>query len=77
MKPICPLNVRLHLPQWLEPLRELAHNLYWTWNTEAIALFQRLDPDLWEQTNHTPVALLSRIRQDRLLEAATDNGFLA
>ncbi|WKT82732.1 MULTISPECIES: alpha-glucan family phosphorylase [unclassified Thermosynechococcus] len=77
MKPIRTFNVRPHLPQRLEPLRELAYNLYWTWNTEAIALFRRLDPELWEQTNHNPVALLGRIRQDRLLDAAADNGFLA
>ncbi len=77
MKPIRTFNVRPCLPERLEPLRRLADNLYWTWNTEAIALFRRLDPELWEQTNHNPVRLLGQIRQDRLLEAAADNGFLA
>ena len=31
------------LPARLEGLRRLAYNLWWTWNTEAIGLFQRLD----------------------------------
>lgn len=77
MKPIRTFNVSPCLPERLEQLRSLAYNLYWTWNTEAIALFRRLDPQLWEQTNHNPVRLLGQIRQDRLLEAAADNGFLA
>ena len=60
------------LPQRLEPLRELAYNLWWSWNHDAEDLFSRLDPVLWERTHRNPVALLGQIDQ-RVLEAASRN----
>jgi starch phosphorylase len=36
------------------------------WDHETISLFRRLDPELWEQTNHNPVWLLGLISQERL-----------
>ncbi|MFH1434487.1 MAG: alpha-glucan family phosphorylase [Pseudomonadota bacterium] len=63
------------LPPKLDFLRELAYNLWWTWNTDAISLFMRLDPDLWEETNHNPVMLLSRVSQEKLRQAEADEGF--
>ena len=60
------------LPPRLEPLRELAYNLWWSWNHAAEDLFLRLDPVLWERTHRNPVALLGQIDQ-RVLEAAAQN----
>ena len=37
MKPIRQLSVVPTLPENLEPLRELALNLWWTWNNEALS----------------------------------------
>lgn len=70
-------NIIPSLPENLEPLREIAHNLYWSWNQDAMELFRRMDRDLWEQTNHNPVMLLGKISQDRLEELSKDDGFLA
>ncbi|MCH7871682.1 MAG: alpha-glucan family phosphorylase, partial [Planctomycetes bacterium] len=58
-------------------LRELAHNLWWAWNPQAIDLFRRLDVDLWERVGHNPVALLAELGQRRLEQAADDNAYLA
>jgi starch phosphorylase len=58
-------------------LRDLACNLWWSWNHEAIELFRRLDRDLWESTGHNPVLILGTIRQERLEQMAEDDGFLA
>jgi glycogen phosphorylase len=77
MQPIRTFNVSPSLPASLEPLRQLAYNLYWDWNTEIKELFRRLDRDLWEATRHNPVALLARVSQSRLQEVAADDGFLA
>lgn len=77
MKPIRIFNVSPCLPEKLEPLRRLAHNLYWDWNMEATSLFQRLDPNLWEASRQNPVWLLGNIDQHRLLDIAEDEGFLA
>ena len=39
-------NVIPSLPEKLEPLREIAYNVYWAWNQDAHELFWRLDRDL-------------------------------
>ena len=77
MQPIRTFNVSPSIPASLEPLRLLAYNLYWDWNTEIKELFKRLDRDLWEATRHNPVAMLARVSQARLQEVAADDGFLA
>ncbi|HMV48863.1 MAG TPA: alpha-glucan family phosphorylase, partial [Blastocatellia bacterium] len=56
--------------------RELAYNLSWSWNHDAIELF-RWDNDLWEQSGHNPVLMLGTIEQATLEAAAADEGFLA
>ncbi|NLH50674.1 MAG: glycosyltransferase family 1 protein [Myxococcales bacterium] len=63
------------LPQKLSTLMDIAYNIWWTWNHDAIALFRRIDRDKWEEYNHNPVLLLGRISQARLEELANDDGF--
>jgi glycogen phosphorylase len=75
LKPIRDVEVIPFLPPELESLRELAYNLRWTWEHEAINLFRRLDRDLWESSSHNPVLMLGTISQERLNEAASDAGF--
>ena len=65
------------VPAKLDPLRELAFNLRWCWDNATIDLFRRLDSDLWELTKHNPVAMLGRLSQEVLDEAAGDESFLA
>jgi starch phosphorylase len=65
------------LPEGLRPLRDLANNLWWTWNPQAIELFRRLDVDLWRQLRHNPVAMLSQMRQERLDRLARDPAYIA
>lgn len=77
MKPIRTFNVSPALPPQLEPLRKLAHNLYWDWNFDATDLFSRLDRDLWQSSRYNPVLMLGTISQERLREVAEDEGFLA
>lgn len=63
------------LPKNLEKLREIAYNLYWTWNSDTKELFKRLDRELWVQTGHNPILLLGKVSQSRLEEASHDDGF--
>jgi starch phosphorylase len=77
MKPIKTFVVVPSLPEPLAPLNELAHNLWWCWNHEAIALWRRLDPVQWEETYHNPVKMLGAMSQDRLEAKARDEAFLA
>lgn len=73
---IASYSVAPALPEPLTRLQELAHNLWWCWNHQAIDLFRRLDYALWEEVDHNPVRLLGVIDQERLEEAAGDEGFL-
>ncbi len=70
-------NVVPLLPEKLEPLREIAFNLYWTWNQNAIELFRRIDRNIWEDTNHNPIVLLGSVSQERLVELENDSGFVS
>ncbi|MFH0983005.1 MAG: alpha-glucan family phosphorylase [Planctomycetota bacterium] len=65
------------IPARLSRLRELAYNLWWTWNTDATALFARLAPNLWREVRHSPVALLAKLDQKTLNAATQDAAFLA
>jgi len=77
MKLVNSFTVRASLPKPLETLRELAYNILWHWDVEAIRLFYRLDRDLWEEKYHNPVSVLGSISQSRLEFLAKDEGVLA
>jgi len=70
-------TVFARIPERLKPLEELAYNLWFSWNTEAVDLFERLDPILWKETRHNPVLLLASLRPDRLVELERDEAFLS
>ena len=64
------VNVKSHIPSELEKLSELARNIWWSWNYEAIELFHDLDPVLWKEVGQNPVLLLERMSYAKL-EALT------
>lgn len=66
-----------HLPERLQALQKLAYNLWWCWNPEAVALFRRIDAELFEAVDHNPVKLLSRVNQERFHALEEDDGFLS
>lgn len=71
------INVKSHIPEALKKLDELAHNLWWSWNTEAMQLFASLDGDLWKKVNKNPIDLLRSIDYDRLIELSKDGETIA
>jgi starch phosphorylase len=72
MKLIGKLSVLPTLPEPIARLDELAHNLWWSWEPDAQALFARLDPELWRRVNHNAVKFLRNVRQEALDDAAAD-----
>lgn len=76
MRPVKSFEVKASLPKALEPMREIAENLWWYWNIEAVKLFYRLDPAVWEEKYHNPVSVLGGLSQARLEELAQDEGVL-
>jgi starch phosphorylase len=77
MKPVYTFTVIPKLPASIERLRELAYNLRWSWNHDTIALFRRIDSDLWETSGHNPIQMLGNIDQQTLESAAADESFMA
>ena len=76
-EPAWPFQVSVipRVPEGLENLRNLAFNLWWSWNYDALELFRELDPELWETCGHSPVKMLRLVKQNRLESAAKDKGY--
>lgn len=66
-----------HLPQKLGKLLDIAYNIWWIWNSDAVELFRRMDRDLWEEVYHNPIKMLGSISEQRLLELESDPSFIA
>ena len=77
MSRVFGFQVSPSVPDRLAALNDLSLNLRWAWDHPTRAVFESIDPDLWEETNHNPRLLLGRISQRRLAELASDEAFLA
>jgi len=64
------------LPERIRGLGELAYNLWWSWHSPARELFRSLDLQLWRESQHNPIRMLSLAPPDLLSAAAQDNEFL-
>jgi starch phosphorylase len=58
------IHVHTVLPAELQPLTEIAHNLWWVWNDNAKELFKEIDPIEWEKSNQNPVLMLQNLRSE-------------
>ena len=58
-------------------LRDLARNLWWTWQPHVVELFRELDPVLWRETDHNPVVFLDRIPPDQLVRRASEMALIS
>ncbi len=64
------------IPGKLSPLNDLAYNLWFSWNPEAVKLYIRMDGDLWRRVRGNPVKMLMEVDQVRLDELASDEGYV-
>ena len=65
------------IPERLKPLQEMAFNMWFSWNWEAVRLFSRLDIEIWNRSYQNPVYMLGLISQERLDAVLKDDSFLA
>ncbi len=70
-------TVNPQIPKALRPLEDIAHNLWLSWNDDALNLFTRLDFDSWTRSNQNPVRMLGMVPQDRYEKMAQDDSYLA
>ena len=69
-------NVLPNLPENLKSLEELATNMWFTWNWDAIMMFVSIDEDLWHRSHRNPKWVLGALSYDRLMQLSSDENFL-
>ena len=70
------INVTPQLPERISGLSKLSTNLWWSWNSYALRLYEYIDPILFNKVNKNPVRFLSQVNQQKLIEAVNDPEFL-
>ena len=70
------VTVKSRIPESLQMLQELAHNIWWSWNYEATDMFKSLDPEIWSLVGQNPVAFLERLSYEKLDALSTDKAVL-
>jgi len=65
------------IPKQLAFLEVLSRNIWWCWNYDAVELFRRISPRLWDEAGRNPIVFSTYISQKRLNELANDDSFLA
>lgn len=70
------LFVQPIIPQRIIRLKEIAYNLWFSWNPDALMLFSSIDLTLWKKTGHNPVKFLKEVSQHKLEKASNDRTYL-
>lgn len=65
------------IPEPLSFLEELIRNFWWCWHIDAIELFRRINPALWNECGRNPIVFSTIIPQERFQQLAEDTSFLA
>lgn len=67
------INIFSKLPDELRILDEMAHNMWWVWNYQAIEMFTAIDKDLWKKTEGNPVMFLQQLSYKRIFDTLNDD----
>jgi phosphorylase/glycogen(starch) synthase len=70
------LIVQKNIPEKLSALDELSRNLWWSWNTDAVDLFESIDPELWVKCEQNPILFLEKITFTRYQELENNGEFV-
>lgn len=70
------ITVTAVIPDRLARLKDIAFNLWWSWNSEAIDLYREIDLPLWEKLGKNPVRFLQEVSQKKLDNKLNDPDFM-
>ncbi|MGE0084683.1 MAG: alpha-glucan family phosphorylase [Desulfococcaceae bacterium] len=77
MKKFQVFQVFPNIPEPLAFLETLSRNIWWCWQYDAVDLFRRIDPRLWDECERNPIRFLTFVPQKRLEELSLDSSFLS
>ncbi|MEE4359304.1 MAG: alpha-glucan family phosphorylase, partial [Desulfococcaceae bacterium] len=77
MKKFQTFQVFPNIPEPLAFLETLSRNIWWCWQYDAVDLFRRINPRLWDECERNPIRFLTYVPQKRLEELAGDPSFLS
>lgn len=66
------INVITVLPEKFKRLNDIAYNLWWSWNPDAIDLYREIDLELWEKVGKNPVRFLQEVSKKKLQKKQED-----
>lgn len=69
-------NVIPDLPDNLKPLNELATNMWFTWNWEAIMMFVSIDEEMWHRSHRNPKWVLGTLSHEKIEELSRNEEFI-
>jgi starch phosphorylase len=64
------------LSEKLARLKDIAYNLWWSWNHDALDLFEDIDHELWEKTDRNPIYFLQEVSSAKLEESLNDKAYM-
>ena len=70
------ITVTAEIPQRLNRLKDMAYNLWWSWNSEAIDLYREIDLPLWEKLGKNPVSFIQEVSQKKLEQKLNDPDYM-
>lgn len=76
MFPFRVVSVTPKLPEPIGRLRELAYNMWFSWNPRARELFRQINGKLYDELEHNPVKFLMRVEEKELEAAARNEEYL-
>ncbi len=65
------------IPDNLKSLDVLSRNLWWSWNREAVELFENIHPAKWKESQHNPIALLESLTYKEIQDLSANREFLS
>ncbi|MEY2949797.1 MAG: hypothetical protein RLZZ248_998 [Bacteroidota bacterium] len=70
------LFIETKLPDNLQPLEVMGHNLWWSWDAEATELFRSIWPEKWEAANYNPLTVLRMLNSFQTKALSNNNVFV-
>lgn len=70
------ITVTAVIPERLGKLKDIAYNLWWSWNSEAIDLYREIDLALWERLGKNPVRFIQEVSQKKLEQKLKDQEYM-